>query len=434
MLTSIRTGVRIVPFWDRLPRFFLFPLAMSNLAVLVALSLGSLLAVVLPVPSPFDLLLVEAIIWLTAFRHAFRAMEITAQGYVDADAQGQAPESDPARVNLPWKLVAIFFCWGAAIGVFDAVSPSLGFLVSLAFAVATPAIIMQLCASNDLGESLDPRRWWHFIVHIGKPYALLCLFLLLLSNGAPIALTLLTPLLGGALALPIVNLVLLFFNLIMFHMMGYVMYQYHDALGLAVFVEPDGAGAEDEAAPRGPDARIAEHLAAGQVAEAVALAEAAVRERPDDVAAHERVRRLLSATGDQDKALAHAERFLSVLLKAGRFHQAVQTYQMLQSAGRAVDVPPAHTLALAQAAEKAQQPMLAVELVRAFDKRFPGHPDIPGVYLFSARLASERMRQDDLARAILQALISRYPDHPLTVEATRYLEVMRRLAAGPVSG
>lgn len=426
MIQRAPAAAPIQPFWERLPSFFLLPLAIDKLLTLVLLALGSLLAFVLPVPSPLDILIVEGVIWLTALRHSFRTMELMAHGHVDAEAQAVQILEDPSRVNLPWKMIGLLICLGLLIGVVTALSNFLGTVVAFFISVAFPAILMQLSASNSFSDSLSPARWWHFMSRIGWAYAVLFVFVFMLSNGAPQALALLTPLLGGLLTLPIVNFAFLYFNLIFFALLGYVMYQYHEPLGLAVDVE-----VVDEEAAREPtiDERIAAHLAAGETAAAVELAEGIVRSEPENLAACERLHKLLQATGMADKLKLHNKRFFALALRLGRAPRALQLYRELVAAGEAPTLGAADVLPLARAADKGHDTKLAIELVRGFDKRFPGHDEIPEVYFFSAQLASERLRQDDLARGLLKTIVSRYPEHALADEATRYLAVIDRLAA-----
>ncbi|HTY98731.1 MAG TPA: hypothetical protein VMB75_02770, partial [Rhodocyclaceae bacterium] len=110
----IHDDVEITPFWNRLPRFFLFPLQTEMLIVLGPLALASLLARFMPVPMPLDYALTEGIIWITALRHAFDVMERTSQGLLSAAEQARA-EKDPERANLPWKMIGVLFVWGIII-------------------------------------------------------------------------------------------------------------------------------------------------------------------------------------------------------------------------------------------------------------------------------------------------------------------------------
>jgi hypothetical protein len=427
----------VVPFWERLPRFFLFPFALDKLAFLLLLSVGSLVAFVLPLPGPLAFVVVEGFIWLTAFRHAFRTMDLMAHGYIDAEAQSNVIRDDPARKNLPWKMAGLLLLWSAITGFVTAVSGFLGFFATLFVSAAIPAMTMQLCASNDFSESMSPARWWHYMRKIGPPYLALFVFLFLLMNGAPQALTRFIPLLGGPLTVPIVNFVLLYFNLIMFALMGYVMYQYHAALGLEVDVEPAAAEEKPPVNPEaGHDARVGALLAAGQSAEAVQFAEGLVRNFPEHWPAYERLHKLLAYLGLHDKLRPHQKRSFTLAMKLGRHANALALYRDLAAAGDPVTLLAPQVLPLAKAAERAHDITLALELVRGFRERFPGHPDIPGVQFFTARIASERLKNDAFAKDLLKELIEAYPKHELAAEAKRTIDVIDRLAgaARPKAG
>lgn len=421
----------IVPFWNRLPQFFLFPLRPANLFIIAALALGSLLAFVLPVPSPFDILLAEAIIWITALRHAFRVMEQTSYGRITVAAQQAQLEHDADRVNLPWKMIALFILWSIGIDFLDAASPALGWFADMFFSLATPAIIMQLCASNSLGSSLNPGTWIAHMRAIGWPYLSLCLFLFLLVTGAPTAFSMLLPLIGENVLLPALNFVCLYFNLIMFYMMGYVMHQYHDVLDLPVYENPATTEPEPAEEPS-IDAMIALRLGAGEIDEAVIIAKNAAREEPQSLRAQERLLKLLSTAGQHEKAQQQRARLFELALNQGQAALAVRLHGELKATPPGPELRTEQILPLAKLASQCRDYALALELVKGFDKRFPGHADIPGVYYFSAQLISEQFRQDELARKILEGMLQRFPNHALAGEAGRYLEVLRRMAAsGP---
>ncbi|MDE2598953.1 MAG: hypothetical protein KGL40_04950 [Rhodocyclaceae bacterium] len=417
----------IVPFWDRLPQFFLFPLRPANLFVLGALSLGSLLAFVLPVMSPVDILLAEAIIWITALRHAFRVMDLTSYGRITVEEQQASFESDPDRVNLPWKMIGLFMIWGVAIGFLEAFSETLGWFANLFFVVATPAIIMQLSASNSLSSSLNPGTWIGYMRAIGWPYLALCFFLFMLLMGAPIAFSMLLPLIGKKALLPSINFVCLYFNLIMFYMTGYVMYQYHNELGLPAMVhfeDEDDTAAESDSV----EAMIAARLAAGQIDEAITIARNASREAPQSIVVQERLLTLLRTGGQPEKARQQGERLFGLCLSQGDAERALGLYKEFYTDPAALAAE--HILPLAKLASRQRDYALALVLVRGFDKRFPGHADIPGVYYFSAQLISEQFRQNSTALRILEVLLARFPEHPLAGDARQYLEVLRRMTAG----
>ena len=72
---------------------------------------------------------------------------------------------------------------------------------------------------------------------------------------------------------------------------------------------------------------------------------------------------------------------------------------------------------------------LALDLMRRFDRRYPGHPHIPAVYLLTAQILSEHFSMHQEAMQILHAIQAKFPDHALAREARLYLEGLGKLAA-----
>jgi hypothetical protein len=430
---------RIVPFWLRLPKFFLFPLQGGMLIVLVPLALASLLAPILPMPKPFDLLLTEALIWLAALRHAFTVMDGTSRGLLTAEEQAhQAP--NPDRVNLPWKLLAVIFLWAIPVGFATGISPMLGWVMNLFVVVAMPASIMALSVTNSLFQGMNPLLWISIMRTVGRAYLALFVFLMFLSGGVVAASPLLAPFMGGWLAVPLLNLAFLYFNLIAFNMMGYALYQYHRELGIEVkvdFAEQEKRGARrggrdgKTAAQADPVAEaVAARVAAGDLDGALDAAYEQQRQEPENLTAQERYHKLLLLADKKPRALEHGQRYLATLLRLGRDDQAFDLFQRLRDLdGGFRPEQPGHLLKLAEQAYRRRDPVLALSLVHGFDKQNPRHPDIPGVYMLAARIMSEHYRKDDMAGAILRGLLQKYPEHPLAAEADVFLRALDRLAA-----
>lgn len=407
-----------------MPLFFARPFRWHHLIWLGGLSLASLLSLLLPLPQPLDVLIGQVIVWLAASRHAFGAMEACSRGFMDRPSDDAWQTTDPERVNLPWKLVGIMLICSLVLGLVSEISQPIATLAFWVFCLALPAVVMQLSASNDVGESINPARWWHFMSRIGWPYLLLCFFLLLLLNGMPLAIGLLLPVLGGPLALPLVNFVGLYFLLIGFLLMGYVMYQYHERLGLWALAPGDDGSLDPKAQL---DEEIGELVAGGKTADALAKAEQAARDYSTDWACHERVYKILALSGPSERLREAGFALFDRACGVGRHDRALRIFRELGGMDAEPKLDGPQSLALAQAADKEHDTRLAVRLVNGFDKRFPKHPALPDVMYFSARLVSERLRRHDQATAILNTLVQRFPQHAVLPAAQAYLMVLEKM-------
>lgn len=270
---------RPAPFWHRLNTFFTFPLQSKPLMYSLILALSSMLfKVIFFLPDALGILIVEIGILLAASRYGFKITALGSRGIYNAD--DYPAELDPDWKNLPWKLFAIVIAQSMVVGWLQSVSPTLGTLAWLAMCFLLPATQIVLVQTCSFVETLNPANAWNAVRTIGWPYLLLCVFLFLLSQGTFIALGLLLPLFKGWILLPIVNWVLIYFSWVMASLLGYAMYQNHQAFGIDLL---PGAGLDDDKAPvdrRTPrqieqdaiDAQVAQLVTAGDMTAAVALA------------------------------------------------------------------------------------------------------------------------------------------------------------------
>jgi len=421
----------ITPFWQRIPKFFLYPFHMAPLLYGALLALASILAEILPT------FLVELGIALATLRYAFRVMEQTSLGYLTPDQHEL--ETKPERVNLPYKLAGMLFVWAFVVGIIAAINPFFGFLANFFVTLALPASVMSLAASNSFVQGLNPAKCIEIMRAVGKPYIALWVFLYLLMSGAFVVLPLIAPLFSGWLLLPVVNFVLIYFTMVMFNMMGYCLYQYHGSLGLDVKVDfedaSDGSAPAEAAKPRDlVGEAIAERVGAGDVKGALAAAYDQQSTKSEDVAVQERYHKLLLLDGDRGRIISHGRSLITLLLRKERGERALQVHKACRELSpEFAPEDPAEIFKLSQAARRARDFDLALGLVRGFDKRHPRHPDVPAVYLSSAQILYEHYKKEEMATLILNGLIQKFPGHPMSIEAAGYLKVIERMAALPAN-
>lgn len=416
---------RITPFWNRLPKFFLFPLQGMNALALVLLSFSSLLAEVFPLPFPFDYLMVQCLILLAGVRRGFMQMDAMSRGYLTAEAQADMT-SDPQRVNLPWKLLGVMVVWGVAVNIAASLGEVLGYLVWAFTVVTLPAAVMALSVTKSFASGLNPVLWVRIIRGVGKPYAVLFAFLVLLSGGTNALLPLLAPFLRGWFALPVITFCFLYFLFVMFAMMGYVLYQFHWQFGVHV----DRVHSEESSQAQGNPVEdlISSRIAAGDIEGAVEAARENHLAEPEDVKVQQRYHKLLLMADKKDQALEHGKRYLSLLLRKLQGESAVALFRRLREMDPKLSPSPGEILGLAQAAHRCREYEMALALTQSLESMHPRHADIPEARFLAARIQSEAFRRDDAARQILGALCEKFPEHEVVVrEAVPYLRALEAI-------
>ncbi|HXY22090.1 MAG TPA: hypothetical protein VEI29_05365 [Burkholderiaceae bacterium] len=455
------SATAITPFWQRMPRLFLFPLQPAPLSRNVIATVGFCVVAWFTYPAlttaPLRAGLTMVLAWAAAAffiaHYAFLVIERTAFGYLDSRSyprnKGAVDWRRPAKMFVVMLLVpALIIIIGHLI-----LPGFLVLLLLLAFALLLPASVMVMTMTDSFSDAVNPMRCLQTALHIGTPYLVLCLFLLMLligsqqtlhvllpgpTSGAPHAaaagaVTTEAPVTSSAMestfslgfAWLVVSFVGNYFLVLMCALIGYVMYQYSAVLGIAVVGPGDarvrGSMSAAAHARRVREAMIGKLVAAGDFREAIELLNEDLRERPNDLSLHVRLHTLLVHEGSTPRIQEHAERYLELLLAASNFKEALkfleQTRERIPSFG---PKDPGRLPQLAGAAIEAGKPALAAELIRGFDRKYPGHPKIPDVYVVAARVMLQADRASE-AQGLLRHVTNTYRDSAAAAEAKRYL-------------
>jgi hypothetical protein len=360
----------IQPFWQRLPEIARYPLqgaALPTIAVLVLL-------IALFGWFPILGLLVTGVCWLAAYKYAFEILQDSAHG------KPEPPESvlriDGYVVIYYLILQVILFVVPLLLMLF---SPPLGWVALVLSVLMQPVAIMCLAMSGSLGNALDPSRWFAVVSRIGWPYLAVVGLLFVIQASAANAGSLLSSLLPGLIAGPLVNVFAFWGIFATFHLMGYLIYQYHEALHF----EPEAHQALP-GRPRNRDQLLldqaGERLQAGEPEAALVLLREEMRERAVTPEVHELYRRLLRQADDRTGLIEHGRIFLHLLLLEKQERRA------LGLARECLDLDPDFTTPevedgarLAQRAATLGQSALAIDLLRAAIGKDPRHPDMPAL-------------------------------------------------------
>ncbi|MDO5652632.1 MAG: hypothetical protein Q4G39_00795 [Brachymonas sp.] len=410
----------IPPFWQRLNKFFLYPLQTEALMYGIGLAACSLL-VFIPVVGVVVLLIVI----LAVARYAFKIAALSSFGIFRLDDYTPMDEEDDWK-TLPWKFVGAVFVQLIALGYIIETIPEIAPIGFLVFSLLIPATMMVLIQHHSLGMAINPLELWRCISGIGWPYLILIAFTFLLIQGSAVAAGLLGEIIPEWLSLPGVLLVFIYFSWVNAALIGYTMYQYHRTLDIDVvkeYEEEAGPAASPREEARRRDAAVSQMVQQGQMADALAQAKEWLRETPESLPEHRRYHRLLRLDNDPPELMRHGQQYIELLLKKRAAPEALQVYKAISAKhGQFVPASAVMTYALAQNASKGQDHATALQLLRGFDKRFAGHALIPAAFALIVRVLHTGLHRQDQALAVYQGLQSRYPNDPHTQEAGRLMQ------------
>lgn len=424
---STESAPTFTPFWRRLPSFLLFPMKIDSIMRIAGYSIVG--GISLLMPNMFGGLL-RIILWIIFLKYAFVIMERTAKGQFDEPNGMNGDEGDASQVMRQFGMIVIMaLLFILFFYLFGNIGYGLGWLM---MNLLTPAGIMIIAVTRSLGEALNPARILFYIKTIGSPYLALCFALLSVTGSGEWLQHFLNAHMASWLAVPLLIFVEFYFTLITYHMMGYVIYQYHEGLGVETEISFEQAEAKLSPGKAADPvlAKLSSMIANGQQEEAIDLLREELRFRWENNDLHERYQKLLGAAGKQKSALHHAREFINKLTTEKRFFQALDLCEQSLKMDPEFQLQDSNQVhELASAARMGNRQQLALDLMRRFDRRYPEHPHIPAIYLLTAQILSEHFNMNKEAMQILQAIPAKFPDHALVVEARQYLEVLTKLAA-----
>jgi hypothetical protein len=411
----------IEPFWQRIPRFFAYGLHWRTLTLAACLAL-------------LNIFLLKGlfviVLYAVTMRYAMAALEHTAAGELTPPPFGS--ETLFQGYELPFKLFVILvmyfalLAWVAAnFGVF--LAGTLYVIGSLMF----PALIMMLVLSESLMTALNPLTWFSLAHAIGWPY--LALFGMWFAVGMAQE-TASSWLLGGLpiqLVVPFWLAVNTVFSVIGFHMMGYVLLQYHREIGDPLATETRLAAQAPDVALRTP--LFEQLLGEGKVDAAAAELMDRVRQRPADLELRRLAHNFLLSHGQDTLLLENARGYMDALLAAGNLGPAAELFsECLKRGQNCQPGSPLHHVALVRRLRAMGHAKDAVKLSNGFHKRYPTSDETPGLYLEVAAVLSEDLQRDDLAKQLLDFVLKHYPQHERAAEVRRYRDMLSRLGDQPV--
>ena len=396
----------IVPFWNRLREIALYP---AHPAALTTIGVLALCHLVTDLPLGFVL---DLLVWIALYRYAFECLRATADGRME-------PPEIAVSVgdSLGWSQILLqcaFFLFN--MGGFIFLGKIGGGIVSIVLALALPGAIMALAMDEDLARALNPATWLAIGGRLGWPYLAVAALYFLFNVSQHFAQSLIVPILPPVLAEIAFYFMTQYVIVATFHLMGYLIYQYHDEVGYEpVPPQPLSRTTAD------PDQLLldeaAELVRDGKPEAAADVLGHAIRGRGGSDTMHAQYRKLLALLGRRDEQLRHGREWLTTLLVQNK-----DTINKQWNTGDNGSYSDGTVFRIGGT-------QVAMKLVAAYIKTHPKHRDVPRNALLAAKVLAERMGQDDVAKKLLDQVSERFPDDALAPEIAAYRASLDRLGA-----
>lgn len=415
------------PFWRRLQESFRYPLKGSAALLILGVALLSSVAMYLPLGILWYLVVSGAFL-----KYCFSCLENTARGRL---VPPDITEAYGGGLALLAKMLVMLFVAGAALfGAYRLFGPQIAALLGFLIIVALPAAIIIYGMTESLAEALNPLHLLRLISSIGLPYGLLLAFIMIMSASVAVISEIIAyefSLVNGILQSAVSN----YYSVVMFHIMGYMIFQYQGELGFTAR-EDDG----EVRAPRSARERIAAKIniavKEGDYNQVVTLFRSALKKIPDDHDLNRRYFEFLFATGREVPAAA--DRYLDYLIRSDQTHQLVIIYKrVLQLHKDYKPSAPRVRERLAMACKEAGDSRSAARLLNGLHKDSPDYPRLVEAYELLAEALDDIPHQQQSAakcRALVEQLRKRRAQTrpPAQAPTPKAVDRIRQVAARAV--
>lgn len=358
----------IIPFWRRLQESFHYPLHFDALLLIIGISVLTAIASFLPFSLIFNLLLTSAL-----FKYSFSCLERTSKGYL------QPPDMNDAYgggFGLIFQLIFMVIVIFAVIGAtYTYIGPMLGSVVGILLIISIPAIIINFAITENMLHALNPSSMMRLITSIGLPYGLILAFTMIMVASVSI----ISEFIGHDFSL--VSLILQsavsnYYMIVIFHIMGYMIYQFHSVLDFDTsdnYQElKDNKSVLDITL-----ANIDVALKEGKYDTVVDLYTEAIESYPQQDELKPQFFEFLIATQNTGKLDVFASKYYIFLMQSNRIDQVSLAYKKtLKVHSKFNPIEPEMRLKIAKICARSGDAKYVIRLLNGIHKAFPEYPDL----------------------------------------------------------
>ena len=413
----------IEPFWNRMPRIFSYPLSWHPLLLMSVLAVATM---VLSGPGLVTAL-INGVMWLIVIKYSFESLKATAGGNLK-------PPSISVE-TISEDFLQVFKQFGIYIAIFigfGLISAKLGIFMGFAFMIVAlffvPSMIILLVTTGSLFHALNPVVFVGLAFRIGWAYFLMYFFMFVLASAPAYLSQFVIRFLPAELHLLLFGFAKSFYTIVSYHLMGYVILQYHEKIGYQVdyddFKDPNSEDYSPKAAD--PDAAVLREVAPliqdGKLDDAISVIKKMTEEREIvGVNLSERFYNLLKIRKRKVELLEHGVKHLDVLVNKNQRDKAIAVFAECRKLD-ATFLPAATVLfKLAGWLNEIGKTKAAVSVYNCLVKSYPENPLVPKSYYRVAQIFHDRLMSTDKTKKILNLLKKKFPDHDIMPHVDNFL-------------
>lgn len=402
VLESLGSANTVEPFWRRLPAAFKYPLNSNSMSLIVITALISVLATLMSFLWILSLVMVLFAAG-TLMKYSFTCLERTAMGEMKApDVMDAYSGGIKLLLQLVLMTVLVMVIVGAAYYYLGA---ALGGLFGLIAIISYPAILIRFAQTESMLDAMNPFAAVALMTAIGLPYGLLIVFMLIMMTSVGVLHQWIGSLIP-AVSYLLQSIISNYYTVVMFHLMGYMLFQYQEQLGYSARSDED-----DDRLQRSEQERLAAKidvmLKEGDYEKLVTLYYHAFKQYPHEPIFFEEFFDLLYVCKKTALMADYAQIYLEFLNRRKRFDKLTPTLkQILLVVPDYLPDSPILRVQLATLLKQQGDLKLAVKLLNGMHKLYPEFAGLPDAYHLLAdtlaEMPSMQAQADKCRQLVLQ--------------------------------
>jgi tetratricopeptide (TPR) repeat protein len=351
------------PFWRRFQEIFRYPLKINTIVFIIGMAILNIVIVFLPFTIIWFLILLGIFM-----KYCFSCLEKTAKGSLVPPNITSAYEGG---IVLALKLIAILLIIGVStIGVQLWLGSAMATFFGVLALGCCPAIIINFSLSESVIDAVNPLKILYLITAVGLPYGLLLAIISIMLGSVSFINELISNE-ASYVSLGLQITVSNYYTIVVFHLMGYMLFQYQGQLGFIARREEASFKSTRNVLERSL-ANIEIHVKEGYYNEALMIFQESLKKHGNNKKLHDKCFELLLAT----KNLSDIDAFLPIYIKClidnqGRQQLSLVYKKILEIHPQFIPKYPEVKLLLAQECRANGDSLSAVRLLNGLYRASP---------------------------------------------------------------
>ncbi len=388
-LDSLGVSNNVTPFWRRLQESFAYPVNFESILLIVGLAILTAISSYLPFSFLINLLLTSALL-----KYSFSCLEHTSHGIL------KAPDVTEAYGGGFGLALQVIFMVIAVTGIIWLTSYFLGnmlaSIVAIVLIAGFPAMMINFAMTENMFQALNPINMLNMMGSVGLPYGLLLAFILIMSGSVGV----ISQFIGhdfSVVSSILQSIVSNYYTVVIFHMMGYMIYQYQDELGIernrvVLNDKPHKTVLEDNLS------HVDVLLKEGQLEDAIAIYDEVIMSNPNEKGIKSNFFELLLETKNTKVLDDFAPKYFDYLLQSTREDKVPLIYKRVIKVNPKFNPDTAEQrLKLAQICQSRGDSKSVIRLINGLHKSHPAFNQLTEAYTMMANALDNLPNMQDQA-------------------------------------